>query len=761
MVEVEPTRQYRSRRTLTLIVVMGVVGLVVIQVGLIRGYLMPQFEVIEQTEVATRLERIVVDLHEESEVVALVARDWGHWDDSYQFVQDHNQAFIESSLNQATFENLGLDVLYYLDRTGRPIFLAEPRRIVGQVAVETAVYLAPFYSADGGLNQKFTTETAGMVAVDGRVMAVGSSPILPSSGEGEAVGTLIMGRFISQEVLERWSDKFENLVFVGVDQEAVVWFKRQGIEPPTDEVMIVPLSRFELVGESRILDIFQKPIGYIGIRMVRETYRQGWWVSHMILGLMMTVTMVAGTLVWWMGRREMASEVRRRRELSDTIQKIESQKRLLEAGDKQMKETVAEVSRKNLDMQRMQIAMMNILEDQKALDEELRLEKANVERKVARRTVQLRQKTNDLVMAQKRISEGWLQLQQEKARLTASIQSLSMGFLLTDNTGAVQVVNGRVEEIFGQQSAAWSLGSLHRLLGKIDLVARWSECKNQEREIKVEAMVSGVRWVRVLLAPIRMIDQTKQVIGVVILVEDITQAKQLEKSRDEFFAVASHELRTPLAAIQGNAALIKEYYQAEVKSEALKEMLTDIELASGRLITIVNDFLDASRLELNKLVFKTETISLRPFLERVMREIDPNALGKRLAWQLAVKPEGIQVLADPARLEQVIVNVLGNAVKFTNEGGVDVTAEQKPGQVVAIAVRDTGKGITQDDQAALFQKFKQVGSSALSRDVSQGTGMGLYISRLLIEKMGGRLFLLESTPGKGSVFVIEVPTTPY
>ena len=592
-------------------------------------------------------------------------------------------------------------------------------------------------------------------------MAVGSSPILPSSGEGEAVGTLIMGRFISQEVLERWSDKFENLVFVGVDQEAGVWFKRQGIETPTDEVMIVPLSRFELVGESRILDIFQKPIGYIGIRMVRETYRQGWWVSHMILGLMMTVTMVAGTLVWWMGRREMASEVRRRRELSDTIQKIESQKRLLEAGDKQMKETVAEVSRKNLDMQRMQIAMMNILEDQKALDEELRLEKANVERKVARRTVQLRQKTNDLVMAQKRISEGWLQLQQEKARLTASIQSLSMGFLLTDNTGAVQVVNGRVEEIFGQQSAAWSLGSLHRLLGKIDLVARWSECKNQEREIKVEAMVSGVRWVRVLLAPIRMIDQTKQVIGVVILVEDITQAKQLEKSRDEFFAVASHELRTPLAAIQGNAALIKEYYQAEVKSEALKEMLTDIELASGRLITIVNDFLDASRLELNKLVFKTETISLRPFLERVMREIDPNALGKRLAWQLAVKPEGIQVLADPARLEQVIVNVLGNAVKFTNEGGVDVTAEQKPGQVVAIAVRDTGKGITQDDQAALFQKFKQVGSSALSRDVSQGTGMGLYISRLLIEKMGGRLFLLESTPGKGSVFVIEVPTTPY
>jgi signal transduction histidine kinase len=250
--------------------------------------------------------------------------------------------------------------------------------------------------------------------------------------------------------------------------------------------------------------------------------------------------------------------------------------------------------------------------------------------------------------------------------------------------------------------------------------------------------------------------QDEKLIGAAIVVEDITEEKLLEKTRDEFFSVTSHELRTPLTAIRGNAAMVQQYYADQIKDEDAKQMITDIHTASIRLIAIVNNFLDVSRLELNKITFTPEKFDMVPVVKGSMRELEQSAREKGLSWDLDMQDEGVYwVQADKSRGQQVLVNLLGNAVKYTKSGGVRVWVEQD--RVVRVKVSDTGIGIAEDQVQFLFQKFRQVGAVGFTRNVSQSSGLGLYVTKLLVEQMGGRVYLEWSELGKGSTFTVELP----
>lgn len=386
----------------------------------------------------------------------------------------------------------------------------------------------------------------------------------------------------------------------------------------------------------------------------------------------------------------------------------------------------------------------------KRIEEELRLEKESVEEKVQERTQELQQAQEELKEAMVRQLEG-------KARLTASIHSVSLGFVVTGLSREVLLFNHAVNELLGASEEGWTWEILKsRFEGTVDLDSMYDECLREVKEIVVNEVTLGDKYLRLNLTPIKLVEGDGRVIGVVVLVTDISEQKRLEKARDEFFAVASHELRTPLTAIRGNASMMLDYYGENMQGTEMKDMVQDVYDSSVRLIDIVNEYLDASRFEMNKYDTKNDVFDILILIREVMQQLRATAQERKLEWVLEVE-EGreLWVQADRQKTEQVLVNLLGNALKYTETGGVYVKVEdgQEMGKVL---IYDTGRGISEEERPLLFEKFRQVGDRVYTQDHTKGTGMGLYITRLMTEAMGGKVYLGKSEKGKGSEFVVEL-----
>ncbi|HSE34958.1 MAG TPA: HAMP domain-containing sensor histidine kinase, partial [Candidatus Paceibacterota bacterium] len=349
------------------------------------------------------------------------------------------------------------------------------------------------------------------------------------------------------------------------------------------------------------------------------------------------------------------------------------------------------------------------------------------------------------------------ELEEARAELAASISSLPLGFglfgldgkLLQSNENLGRLLEApivtHVRDIAGRFGEHFSLEDY--------LCACQEGCEGAEMK---EILLDG-KFLRCFVIPVTKLSDPRAVLGVAILIEDITESKLLERAKDEFFAVASHELRTPLTAIRGNAGLLRGMKAADRAGDEAVAMLSDIEAASERLIKIVNDFLDVARIEQGGVTFKQDAFDLVPVLRASMTELAPLAKDKALALEDdGVWPETLMVLADPDRTKQVAINLIGNALKFTRKGSVRIEVGWAEDSAV-VRVKDTGPGIAPKERSLLFRKFQQAQKDMLARDVSQSTGLGLYIAKLSVERMGGTIELEKSEVGKGSTFRFTIP----
>jgi signal transduction histidine kinase/HAMP domain-containing protein len=406
---------------------------------------------------------------------------------------------------------------------------------------------------------------------------------------------------------------------------------------------------------------------------------------------------------------------------------------LVQEKTKELSSSVEQLGTKNAQMSQNEIAMLNILEDSKELEKQLEIEKKGVEIKVVERTKQL----ND-----------------EQAKLLASISALPGAFVIVDPKYQILSQNGRLDDILGVRESEWSLEKIDTLLGdSFELRDKFKKVLEEKKIFDVNELGYGARFLQLYFAPV--LNSNNELIGAVLTINDVTEQKVLERSKDEFFSIASHELRTPLTAIRGNTSMIMDYYKEIMKDNELKEMITDTHDASVRLIGIVNDFLDVSRLEQGKMEYKLAETELNPIIEKILKDFNENANKEGVELKLEAE-EKTMANVDPGKFEQVMINMIGNAIKFTNKGAIGVVMATK-GDKVNIQIEDTGIGIPIKNQALLFRKFQQAGSSLITRDGAKGTGLGLYIARLMTEGMGGKLSLISSTEGKGSIFGIELP----
>jgi signal transduction histidine kinase len=223
--------------------------------------------------------------------------------------------------------------------------------------------------------------------------------------------------------------------------------------------------------------------------------------------------------------------------------------------------------------------------------------------------------------------------------------------------------------------------------------------------------------------------------------------------KSEFLASMSHELRTPLNAIIGFSQVLREKMVGDVNDKQ-EEYLDDIISSGNHLLSLINDVLDLSKVEAGQVLLEVERFSLRDALERGIVMVRERATEDGVRVELAADPEVDVVEGDERRIKQVIFNLLSNAVKFTPAGGaVDVSSARANGEV-RVSVADTGPGIAPEDHERIFEEFQQTGAGLEHRE---GTGLGLALSKRLVELHGGRIWL-ESQLGKGSTFVFTLPT---
>jgi signal transduction histidine kinase len=233
------------------------------------------------------------------------------------------------------------------------------------------------------------------------------------------------------------------------------------------------------------------------------------------------------------------------------------------------------------------------------------------------------------------------------------------------------------------------------------------------------------------------------------------KSRQLEEAsqhKSQFLANMSHELRTPLNAILGYTELMADGAYGE-PSEKMVGILQRLEANGKHLLGLINDVLDLSKIEAGQLVLELSDYCVQDIAQTVRSTLEPLAADKKLAFKVEVAPQLPSGHGDGRRLTQVLINLVGNAIKFTDTGEVAIKAEAHNGSF-HVSVRDTGPGISSADQARLFQEFQQADNAITKK--KGGTGLGLAISKRIIEMHGGRIWV-ESQPGQGSTFAFTLP----
>ncbi len=226
--------------------------------------------------------------------------------------------------------------------------------------------------------------------------------------------------------------------------------------------------------------------------------------------------------------------------------------------------------------------------------------------------------------------------------------------------------------------------------------------------------------------------------------------KEVDKMKSDFFSLMSHELRTPLTSIKEGTNLLREGLAGEITGRQQK-LLMIIAEESNRLLELVNSLLDLAKMEAGMLMYNFVTAELTPLIERVTVELSPLAESKNLTCEKRL--EALPAITmDRERILQVLRNLVGNALKFTPDGGHVTISARSTHEGVEVSVSDTGSGIPKEHLDSIFDKYRQVGQTGKLK----GTGLGLAIARHIINKHGGRIWI-ESTVGKGSTFFFVLP----
>jgi PAS domain S-box-containing protein len=353
-----------------------------------------------------------------------------------------------------------------------------------------------------------------------------------------------------------------------------------------------------------------------------------------------------------------------------------------------------------------------------------------------------------------------------ESRLAAIVASSDDAIVSKDLDGTILTWNRGAERMFGYP-AAEAIGQSIRIIIPQDRQGEEDEVLARIRQGLSVDHFETVRQrkdgslvdISVTISPVR--NSAGTIVGASKIARDITEQRRLrsvveEASRlkDEFLAVLSHELRTPLNTVLGYARMLRRE-DRRMSADLRERALDALERNADTLTRMVNDVLDTSRIVTGKLRLSLDACPVDVVIADGVRTIEPAAEAKQISLTASVEP-GLTVLCDRDRMQQVIWNVLSNAIKFTPSGGAVSVRAMRQGSEIAISISDTGIGISPEHLPFVFHRFWQAHTGA-SREFG-GLGLGLALARHIVELHGGSISAESSGAGEGTVFTIALPT---
>jgi two-component system phosphate regulon sensor histidine kinase PhoR len=343
------------------------------------------------------------------------------------------------------------------------------------------------------------------------------------------------------------------------------------------------------------------------------------------------------------------------------------------------------------------------------------------------------------------------QASDEKARLLAVLQGMVEGVLVLDKRGRVILANPRLRELFGAWGPVEGRPALE-VIRRADVEAALTAAAATAEPVVREIQLSGAGERRLEMHAVRFPSQGP-LLGTVAVFHDVTEIHRLEGVRRDFVANVSHELRTPLTAIRGFAETLR---GSEVPAEQRREYLDVILRHADRLTALIEDLLELSRIEGGTRDLALEAVDAAALARDLLRDLKPRLDAGRLVGEVS-DTAAPRVLADRRALVQVLLNLLDNAIKYSEPGGrIEIAVAGAP-TGVRIEVRDTGIGVPAADQARIFERFYRV-EKARSRDLG-GTGLGLAIVKHLVQALDGEV-RVSSREGQGTTFSVRLPAAP-
>lgn len=676
---------------------------------------------VEDIQVKDSIRQVSRLLEDKIERIDTFAIDYAGWDDTYIFIQDNNQAYIESNLINETLITTQLNFMLFYNKD-RELIFSKAVDLKENIGIFTPENLLNEIKRNEEIltNENTNSVRKGFLVLDdNKIVLLSARPILTSAKEGPIMGTVVFGEFLTEDAIKDIGQRLEKDVEIRAISESIT-NEVTNIERPNDNY---------IVGKYEIHDVLDKHALEINVKLPRTYLSE----SRSHLHYMTIVIIIIGFLSYIAGAIYVDKIViKPLAKIKSKLDEIGTNKDLTGRIDiKGVVEISQLVSKINNMLETLADYEVQLI----SLNEELKSENRNIENIV-------KQRTNDL--------------KKEHANLMATLDAIPDGIAIVDKNFKVLHSNETLQKILEIDKASKqpTMDELKELLSECDEME--DKCKEILEYGKPfqETVIKNSQVFDVYITSIRY-SKDKKVIGLVILIRDITEKSLLEESQEDLINVLSHELRTPVTIINGNIGLLRTEIGKE--SNNLEKLLNTVESASHKLLKMVDNFLTLYKLEQDKLVFDLNEIDISEIIKDILDFHKSSFASKPILIKNKVIA-GTKVFADYVKLKLVLENILMNAFKFTEEGEIKIST-RKNEEMLEVVISDSGSGISTSNKQHLFKKFVNLSDRKETSKHIASKGMGLYIAKNLLEKMGGSIYLQSTEVGKGSIFVILLPTS--
>lgn len=363
--------------------------------------------------------------------------------------------------------------------------------------------------------------------------------------------------------------------------------------------------------------------------------------------------------------------------------------------------------------------------------------------------------TSALREAQEKERQMLEKLMVAEARVRTIIENMPVGVMLLDETGIIESVNPRIEELFACEATGLVEKQIETLFESDPAAAGEDKVLDRLRAMqgrpveKTALKADGTFFAALTLNEIQTFEGKRFLLSI----QDVTERHELEKLKQEFYAMIAHDLRTPLMSAQMSLSVVNDGILGEVPPK-IKTTIDRAENGIKRLTNLINDFLDFEKLQAGKFDLNLKPMYLSSLMERSASEV--RGLADKYGLKIEIADEEAMTYADEERLIQVLINLLSNAIKFSPENEVIKINLENKGKEVLISVVDKGPGIPEELRNNLFKSFSMLKNNKPASTRIKGTGLGLAICKMIVEQHGGTIGV-DSKVGEGSTFWFKLP----